>query len=149
MKLILSWLALSIFLTSPSFASTESDTAEAKARLINEYFSYIPMKQLMDETALELSKRVPADKRQLFIDTMSKNVRIDVLEQAARQSMAKHLTLPELEMFVEFIKRPEARSAMAKMKYYMADLMPVMEKELVRAIQLTSMNARASAEAME
>jgi hypothetical protein len=38
-------------------------------------------------------------------------------------------------MFVEFIKRPEARSAMEKMKYYMADLMPVIQQEMVRAIQ--------------
>lgn len=137
-KRVLTWLALSIFLTSPSFAATERDPAEAKARLINEYFSYIPMKKMMEDTTREIARQVPADSRQQFIDTMTKNVRLEVLEQAARQSMAKHLTLPELEMYVEFIKRPEARSAMEKMKYFAADLMPVIQQELVRAIQATS-----------
>jgi hypothetical protein len=139
MKHVLTWLALSLFLASPSFAATEQD--EAKARLINEYFSYIPMKKMMEDTTRELAKQVPADRRQLFIDAMTKNMRLEVLEQTARQSMAKHFTLPELEMYVEFIKRPEARSAMDKMKFYMADLMPVIQQELMRAFRATAAQA--------
>jgi hypothetical protein len=135
MKFFFTWLALGCLLSSPGFAATEQDASEAKARLIDEYFSYIPMKRIVDETTLEIAKQVPAEKRQLFIDAMTQRVRVEVLEQAARQSLAKHLSVSELRMFVEFIKRPEARSAMEKMKYYMADLMPVVQQEMVRAIQ--------------
>ena len=45
MKRAITLLALSICLASP-FAATEQDT---KAAPINEYFSYIPMKTMMDE----------------------------------------------------------------------------------------------------
>jgi len=135
MKRVLTSLALSIVLASPSFAATPQDT---KAQLINEYFSHIPMKTMMDEMAVEVSRQVPADKRQQFIDVMTKTVRVDVLENAARQSLAKHLTVAELQLFVDFIKQPEGRSAMGKMKYYMADLMPVVQQEMMRAIKASS-----------
>lgn len=135
MKPILTLLALSIFLTSPSFAATEQET---KAALINEYFSYIPMKTMMDDMALEMSKQVPSENRQQFIDFMTKRVRVEVLENAARQSLAKHLTVAELQVFVDFIKRPEAHSAMAKMKYYMADLMTALQQDLTQAVKAPS-----------
>lgn len=139
MKRVFYWLTLSVLLSSPVFAAPGQNPADAKAQLINEYFTHVPMKRMMDETTRELAKQVPAERRQQFIDAMTRNVRLEVLEQAARQSMAKHLTLAELTMFVEFIRRPEAQSAMEKMKFYMADLMPVIQQELMRAIQLTAM----------
>ena len=135
MKRILTLLALSIFLAGPTFAASERDT---KAALINEYFSYIPMKAMMADMAQEMSRQLPAEKRQQFIAVMTKRVRVEVLENAARQSLAKHLTVGELRLFVDFIKQPEARSAMGKMKYYMADLMPVLQQEMMRAIKATS-----------
>lgn len=137
MKRILHWLVLSLFLANPSFAVTEPDASSTKAQLIDEYFSYIPMKRMLDEMALELSKQLPPARRQVFVDTMANRVRVEVLEQAARESLARHLSVAELRLFVEFIKRPEARSAMDKMKYYMADLMPVVQQEMIRAMQAT------------
>jgi len=136
MKRVFACLALSFLLVSPGHAATEPDTAATKAQLIDEYFSYIPMRRIVEEMAQELSKQVPAEKRQLFVDTITRRMRVEVLEQAARASLAKHLSVSELRLFVEFIKRPEARSAMDKMKYYMADLMPVMQQEMIRAMQI-------------
>lgn len=141
MKRVFYWLALGMLLSSPGFAAPAQNPAEAKARLINEYFTHVPMERMMDETTRELAKQVPAERRQQFIEAITRNVRLDVLEKAARQSMAKHLTLAELTMFVEFIRRPEAQSAMEKMKFYMADLMPVIQQELMRAIQITAVPA--------
>lgn len=74
----------------------------------------------------------------MFVETMGNRVRVDVLEQAARESLARHLSVAELRLFVEFIKCPEARSAMDKMKYYMADLMPIVQQEIIRAMQAQS-----------
>jgi hypothetical protein len=77
-----------------------------------------------------------------LVDTLTKNVRIDVLEAAAKQSLAKHLTAAELRVFVEFMRQPEAQSAMDKMKFYMSDLTPVVQRELARAIQITNAPAK-------
>jgi hypothetical protein len=135
MKRALICLALSVCLVSPGWAAPEAD---AKTALVSEYFSYIPMKTMMDEMTMEISKQVPAEKRQQFIDTMTNSVRLGVLEATARQSLAKHFTVAELQLFVDFIKRPEGRSAMGKMKYYMADLMPVLQQEMFRAIKAST-----------
>jgi len=137
MKRVLLCLVLSLFLANPGFAVAEQDASGTKAQLIDEYFSHIPMKRMLDEMALELSKQLPPARRQMFVDTMGNRVRVDVLEQAARESLARHLSVAELRLFVEFIKRPEARSAMDKMKYYMADLMPIVQQEIIRAMQAT------------
>ena len=139
MKLLAAgFTALTLFLVTTSTRAAEPDTPEARARLVDEYFEYVPMKTILSEVVLEVAKQIPEDKRQVFVDALTKNMRIEVIASAARQSLEKHLTLAELEMFVEFIKKPEAQSAMDKMKYYMADLMPVMRQELVRAMQLTA-----------
>lgn len=132
MKRVLVGLALGLVLVNPSFSAPQPDV---KNQLINEYFSYVPMKAMMDEMTTEIAKQLPADKRRQFIDTMTNRVRVDVLEKAARQSLARHFTVAELQLFVDFIKHPEARSAMGKMKFYMADLMPVMQTELMRAMK--------------
>ena len=61
-----------------------------------------------------------------------------MLENAAHQSLAKHLTMRGPRLFADFIKQPEARSAMGKMRYYMADLMPVLQQQMMRAIKAAS-----------
>jgi len=116
----------------------ESDTPEARAKLVDEYFSHAPMASMMNELAHEVAKQLPDAKREQFVTTLTRHVRMDVIESAARESLARNLTLSELKLFVEFIKKPEARSAMDKMKYYMADLMPVVQQEPARAVKQTA-----------
>ncbi len=132
------FLALALIAATASIAVAEPDTPEARAKLVDEYFTYLPMSKMMDEMVREVSKQVPEAKRQAFVDSMTKNIRLDVIETAARQSLAKHLTVSELEVFVAFIKKPEARSAMDKMKYYMADLLPVVQQEILRASRMSA-----------
>jgi len=139
MKLLAAFFVALTFLSVPaSINAAEPDTPEARARLVDEYFSYMPMSKMMSEMVQGVSKQVPENQRPMFVDTLTKNMRFDVIESAARQSLAKHLTLSELELFVEFIKHPEARSAMDKMKFYMADLLPVIRQEVIRASQMTA-----------
>jgi len=85
----------------------------------------------------EVSKQMPPEQRSAFENALLKNVRLEVLETAAKESLAKHLTVAEINAFTEFMRRPEGKSAMNKMKYYMADLMPVIQQELMRAIKLS------------
>lgn len=135
-------VALTLLICSHGLAFAQADTPEARSRLVEEYFTYTPLKKIVDDMAREMAKQVPQAQRQQYIDTLTKNVRIDVLERAAKQSLAKHLTASELRVFVEFMRQPEAQSAMDKMKFYMSDLMPVMQSELARAIQITNTPAK-------
>ena len=131
------FIILGLIFTLGNFnaAIAKNDTLEARTRVADEYFEVIHMKKMMTDMAKEVSKQLPAEQRASFEELIIKRVRIQYLEDEAKKSLTKHFTLKELELFVEFIKHPEGKSGMDKMKYYMADLMPVIQNEMRRAIQ--------------
>ncbi|MDH5180185.1 MAG: hypothetical protein OEZ39_17170 [Gammaproteobacteria bacterium] len=135
MKKFSVFIVLFFSLTHFNTAVAQTDTLEARTKLANEYFRILPMQKMMTDMAKEISKQLPPERRAEFEELIIKRVRIQHLENEAKKSLIKHLTQKELELYVEFIKRPEGRSAMDKMKYYMADLMPVIQVEIRSAIQ--------------
>ena len=128
MKILVSAIALTF--SSISFAA---DTT-AKEKAIDEYFQIMSIKDVHQEMIQEITKNMPPEKKKFFTEALNSNFDFQRVESAAKQSLAKHLTLVEIQVFVEFMKRPAAQSAMKKMKYYMADLMPVMQDEIKKAI---------------
>ena len=65
---------------------------------------------------------------------MTKYFRIGVLERAVVSSMVRHFTVRELNALADFYGSPEGRSAMNKFGAYMADVMPVIQQEMERAM---------------
>ena len=57
------FVALAFVVTTANIAAAEADTSEARARLVDEYFTYVPMRKLMDEMVREVSKQIPERKR--------------------------------------------------------------------------------------
>jgi hypothetical protein len=82
----------------------------------------------------EMSKQMPLEERQDFSDFMNNDVRWADIEAAAKKSLATHLTVEEITALAEFMEKPVGKSAMGKMKYYMADLMPIVQTEIKRAL---------------
>jgi hypothetical protein len=121
-------------------AAAQTDTPEERVKAVERYFQEASIRDLMTDMVGEMSQQVPSEKRKAFQDFMLRNIRIDVLEAAAKQSLAKHLTVAEINVLTEFMRQPEGRSALGKMKYYMADLMPVIQQEVVRALKLSKPN---------
>ena len=119
-------------------ALAQADTPEERTRAVERYFQEVSMRDLLNDMVKEVSRQIPPERRKAFEDALLRNVRLEVVETAAKQSLAKHLTVAEIELFTEFIRRPEGKSAMEKMKYYMADLMPVIQQELIRAIKISA-----------
>lgn len=123
-------------------AWAQADTPEERTKAAERYFREVSMRELMSDMAKEVAKQVPPEQRSQFETVMLQNVRMEVLENAAKQSLARHLTVVELNAFTEFVRRPEGKSAMNKMKYYMSDMMPVIQQEMVRAIKLSQQPPR-------
>lgn len=118
-------------------AKTEApvqDSPEARTELVNKYFKLVPLTQMVNDISVEMANNLPPEQRQDFIQFMTQEIRADVLETAAKESMSKHMTAQELSAFVAFMEKPEGKSAMGKMKFYMADIMPVAQQEVMRAI---------------
>jgi hypothetical protein len=66
---------------------------------------------------------------------MTNAIRWDVLERAALSSLVRNLTVQELNALADFMESPHGRSAMKKMGAYTADVMPIVQQELIRAMQ--------------
>jgi hypothetical protein len=51
------------------------------------------------------------------------------IEAVAKQNFTKHMTVDEIQAFIRFMEEPAGRSAMDKMKFYVADMMPLIQKQ--------------------
>ena len=130
-------LSLVVAMGCAGIAAAQTDTPEARVQAVDRYFKEVSMRDMMTEMVTEVSKQLPPEQRSAFETALLRNLRLDVVETAARQSLARHLSVEEIDTFTEFLRRPAGKSAMGKMKFYLADLMPVVQDEIVRAIKLT------------
>jgi hypothetical protein len=133
------WLVplLCVLVFGGSLFGQTSDTPEARRSAVRRYLELVPMKAMWDEMIQEVAKNIPDDQREGFVAIMRKTD-LSRLETAAGESLARHLSLKELQAFISFMELPEGQSAMKKMKYYMADLMPVIQSELKKAVEAAS-----------
>ena len=88
-------------------------------------------KEMLEDIAGKISVSLPPSQRQAYVDAMTEPAFVERFNGAARDALAKHFTLEELDALAEFYQRPVARSAMAKMGDYMASLMPFIQTEMV------------------
>ncbi|MFT3856889.1 MAG: DUF2059 domain-containing protein [Aquabacterium sp.] len=98
------------------------------------YFKAVPFAEMQRGVAEEVAKQFPPDKQADFLKFMNQEVNWASIEVAAKTSLLRHLSTAELNAMADFMEKPEGKSAMNKMKYYMADLMPVIQAEVQRAM---------------
>ena len=110
------------------------DSPEAREQAVERYFKTFSIDELRTGMVEEFVKQLPSEKRDDFARFMNTEVRWSEIEAAAKKSLARHLTVQEIVAFTEFMEKPEGKSAMAKMKYYMADVIPVAQAEVQRAL---------------
>jgi len=128
-RLLLPMVLLSAAL--PAIADSEQERMAAARR----YIEVAQMAKITDDTVNELAKGFSGGQRERFVEFMHKAVRPEVLEQAAMASMVKVFTAEELNALADFFGSPLGRSAMDKFGLYMADIMPVIQQEMFRALQ--------------
>jgi len=130
-------------LTGSAFASDVlSDTPENRAKVIDEYLRAIPVKDLLDDMTEKLAATVPENNREAFKSMLTKHFDLDALVAAEKQSLAKIFTVGELRAMIAYQSTPEGKSSMKKMGAYIADLMPVVQAELVKAVQATAQETK-------
>jgi uncharacterized protein len=122
-------------LASTSFAADVPDTHANRLAAARSYLEVASIKSMMRDTIIESAKSLPENVRSSYVQWMTKSVRVEVLESTALASMAQHFTLKELKALAAFYGSPEGRSAVKKFGAYMADVMPVIQQEMLRAQQ--------------
>lgn len=133
MKLLRALVLLSLLI--PALPAWASDSEEERVAAARRYLEVAQMSKITDDMVNELAKTLPAEQRDKFLEFMHDAVRPEVLEQAAMTSMVKVFTAQELNALADFFGSPVGRSAMGKFGVYMADVMPVIQQEMFRALR--------------
>ena len=116
---------------SPLFSA--ADTPEARRKEAERYLQVSPPKALFEDMADKMAETVPADQREQFRKVMTTQVDIAALSKAMVDAMVKNFTTDELKALADFYGSPVGKSAMQKFGAYMADIMPVVQGEIIKA----------------
>ena len=129
-KLVL-LLVLTLSAWSPVFSA--ADTPETRHKEAERYLQVSPPKALFEDMADKMAANLPADQREQFKKIMTTDVDIAALSKAMTDAMVKNFTTEELKALADFYGSPVGKSAMQKFGAYMADIMPVMQAEIMKA----------------
>src|SRR3954447_13408709 len=124
-------LVLTLFAWSPVFSA--ADTPETRRREAERYLQVSPPKALFEDMADKMAANLPADQREQFKRVMTTQLDIAALTKAMLDAMVKTFTTDELKALADFYGSPVEKSAMQKFGTYMADIMPVLQAEIIKA----------------
>jgi hypothetical protein len=124
-------IVLTLSAWSPVFSAP--DTPETRRREAERYLQVSPPKALFEDMADKMAVNLPPDQREQFKQLMTTQLDIAALTKAMTDSMVRHFTTDELKALADFYGSPVGKSAMQKFGAYMADIMPVMQAEIIKA----------------
>ncbi|TXH78063.1 MAG: DUF2059 domain-containing protein [Thiothrix sp.] len=125
---------LSIFaITTLAFALEDNvDNRQSQAQ---RYLEANPPKAMAQALADQTVSMLPEDKQKPYLEMLTKHLDLEVINQSMQASLVKHFTANELEVLANFYSTPEAQTALAKMDKYMAEVLPVLQNEMLKAQQ--------------
>jgi hypothetical protein len=131
-KYILTIIAISVsFSAANTFAA--ADTPETRRKEAERYLQATPPKKMFEDIAEKMAVNVPADQRAQFKELMTSQLDVAALTKAMMDAMVKHFTTEELKALADFYGSPVGQSAMRKFGDYMADVMPAIQTEMMKA----------------
>lgn len=128
-------LALLLIAGAPALAGEPPDTLETRMAAAQRYAAAANMPKMLDDSFKAASMNLPEADREKFLALTKKYVKTESLEAMTITAMVKHFTTKELDALANFYGSPEGQSAMAKLGTYMAEVMPQVQAEMLRAVQ--------------
>lgn len=132
MRMFFLTLFLSVFTCSAALA-IEDNQANREAAA-ERYYEEMDAEEMMGDMARALSMNLPPSEREKFQSFMLDYVNYKLIEESSKASLARHLTADEINALADFYALPVAKSAMKKFGFYMAEVMPIIQAEMMRAI---------------
>ncbi|WP_103027616.1 DUF2059 domain-containing protein [Salinibacter altiplanensis] len=132
MRYLKSVTALVLLLTFAGVASAQETDRDTKAELrqaAKEYLEVQPVEKMMSDVAEKTTAQMPGERKEMTQALMDE-VRYDTLRTAMIDAMTATFTVEEIEALTQFYSTPEGRSVMEKMSTYMAEVQPVIMKEV-------------------
>ena len=110
------------------------DTVENRTKEAERYLSVTPPKEMFQDVAKQMAQNYPPEKRDLFIKIMTQYLDIDAVMKSFKDSMIKTFTADELAAMADFYGSPVGIAATKKMGAYMAEIMPTVQAEALKAV---------------
>jgi hypothetical protein len=88
---------------------------------------------MFDDIADRMAANLPPAQRDQFKRMLTTDLDTAALTKAMTDSMVKHFTTEELKALADFYGSPVGKSAMQKFGAYMADVMPTLQAEVMKA----------------
>jgi hypothetical protein len=129
MKIIL--VIVAALLTLPAWAL--EDTKASREQEAVRYLNATPPNEMLENMADQMAKNLPPGQREDFKELMVKHLDIEALTKVIKESMVKNFTADELRALADFYGSSVGKSAMKKFGTYMADVMPSIQAEMVKA----------------
>ena len=131
--LIFTVAALIAVTSTRAFAQSIADTPDNRRQQAQRYLQATPPKALFEDMGKKMAMNLPPAERDKFIQLFTSQLDIDALTKAMTDAIVKHFTAEEIKALADFYGSPVGKSAMSKFGDYMADLMPVMQAEIMKA----------------
>ena len=129
MKTALALLFTLLTLPILALEDTKANREQEAAR----YLKASPPKEMFEDTAEQMAKNMPPGQRDDFKALFVKHLDIEALTKIMKEAMIKNFTADELKALADFYGSPVGKSAMKKFGTYMADVMPSIQAEIVKA----------------
>ena len=121
--------------TFTATAETIADNPANRATQADRYLQAAPPKELFADMTKKIAASVPAGpQRDQMMKMFTTGIDMDAMTKAMKDSLVKHFTAEELKALADFYGSPVGKSAMSKMGDYTADLMPVMQQQMLKAM---------------
>ena len=129
MKITLILLSALLILPVWALEDTKAQREQEAAR----YLKATPPKEMFEDMAEQVARNMPPDERANFKAILVKHLDIEALTQIMKDSMVKNFTADELKALADFYGSSVGKSAMKKFGTYMADVMPSIQAEVLKA----------------
>ena len=126
-------LAVLTLCTSSTFVLGAADTPETRRREAERYLQATPPKACLRTWPTTWLRTFRRQSERNSNKRLTSQLDIPALTKAMTDAMVKNFTTDELKALADFYGSPVGKSAMQKFGAYMADLMPTMQAEIMKA----------------
>ena len=133
-------MTMALLTYSNAWANDAGKIDKAKEAAIQQYLKTVPIENMLDDAMNEFIKMVPVETRGTIKDTF-KNLDRKKITDATIKSMRTHFTTNEIKALTKFYASPEGKSVMHKMAAMQAEVMPVIQTEVVESLRKVTESA--------
>ena len=130
---LLSLTLITVIFSARGFAQTIADTPENREAQAERYLQATPPKALFDQMFQKMAASMGVNDKEKYIENFEAQLDMDAITQDMKAAIIKHFTAEEIKALADFYGSPVGKSAMSKFGDYMADVMPTIQSEVMKA----------------